>query len=559
METKKKEEAQKPHASNRELCASELKNLSHGQPPVLWKNFARRIRAESQYAAMRYEYKCLGFAFRSSEPFTYELERRCFETAVLCRERVNGRPWLSYWQQAEEGTRLNFNALRRSGASAIHFQYVREMVRALEEFSGKGVLPVLCTDEPELWGACEATAEALRADPLFKGAEALRVSYLYAAVPAPLGGFEAGKVGVLRIAYRKTCVLIVARNWINPVHRSRQKKDLDALSRLAEAHKKRFDRVYAFLVCPKAEWPKVQADKAVVADKIYPHIQPRQAMLHPAYPSGESWSPEQRAEFANWIMRMFKREMEARLKEERLYKRNSQEPSSLEQPSQHRSLNQDAPYIPMYQKGYFNERGEEKGHCQTAYEAYKWEASQRSVCDRPPPALSLEEAAERLAAELRQHALPAPLLGVRLNVTTKAVGYAKIFRSYRYLVFDVPCSSSAWVPLDPVALGDSIDRVAEAWYGRPKTHREGILFHIMAAASMSAAAIKYYRRAKKYRASAKRAAEEIVAALQRLLRRWFKTALSADISGENCFKLAALLINAAARPLSNICLASGEA
>jgi len=116
-----------------------------------------------------------------------------------------------------------------------------------------------------------------------------------------------------------------------------------------------------------------------------------------------------------------------------------------------------------------------------------------------------------------------------------------------------------WVPLDPVVLRDSIREVAEAWYGKPKTRREGILFSMMAAASMSAETIKYYRRAKKYRASAKKAAEEMVAILQRLLRQWFRATSSTDISGENCFKLAALLINAAARPLSNICLASGEA
>jgi hypothetical protein len=540
--------------------APELKNLTHGQPAFYWKNFARRLGAESLYNAMRHELRLLGFAFRCSEPFSDELAKRCLDVAVACRQRINGRPWLNYWTLQERGESLNFGQLRRSGAYAIHFRYIAEMVQALEEFSGKGLLPVAGrVGVPE--AACSASMETLKLDPLFRGDEPVKLDYIYAPVPymSRLGGeVEAGKVGVLRISYKDTCILIAARNWINPVHRTRQTKDLNALKRLAEAHAKKFKKVFAFLICPKAERPLVEGTPAIlgfgkkttptVYPRDYPHVQPKHSgeeILCLAYPSGETWSREVKARFANWVLRILKPELVLEAK------RNEQKLQSIATSNKHTGLDRGAPNIPMYQKASFPERGLEKGELRGEVKQAERGAFDRSVYGKPPEPPPVAEAAERLKAELSSYAWPKPRAEAKLNVTTKAVnvgaGY-KILRSYRYMVFnfflyDVEIGTLAWVPVDPVRIGDAVSSVVSRWYGSLKTHRENVLCGLAVAASMAAAAIEYYRRAHKYNGSAKNLANQLLSVVQQLLREWVRITYHADLPREHVLQLIISLIN----------------
>jgi len=536
--------------------AAELKNAAHGQPAFYWKNFARRLGAESLYNAMRHELRLLGFAFRCSEPFSGELAKQCLDVAVACRQRINGRPWLNYWDLQERGESLNFKQLRRSGACAIHFRYISEMVQSLEEFSCKGLLPVLGrVGVPGV--ECESM-EALKLDPLFRGDEPVKLDYLYAPVPyvSRLGGeVQAEKVGVLRISYRDTCILIAARNWINPVHRTRQIKDLSALKRLAEAHAKKFRRVFAFLICPKAERPLVQGPPATlhsgkkttpaVYERDYPHVQPKLSggeILRLAYPSGEAWSREVRAKFANWVLRILKPELVLEAKRKL---------QSTAASNKHTSLDKGAPDIPMYKKASFPERGLGKGDLRVGVKQAEGGAFGRSVYEKPPEPPPVAEVAERLKAELSSYAWPKPRAVAKLNVTAKAVDAGsgcKVLMSYKYMAFnfffhDVEIGTLAWVPLDPVRLGDSVRRVVSRWYGSPKTHREGVLCSLAVAASMAAAAIEYCRRARKHSGSAKNLANQLLSVVQQLLREWARITYHADLPGEHVLQLIISLIN----------------
>jgi hypothetical protein len=125
-------------------------------------------------------------------------------------------------------------------------------------------------------------------------------------------------------------------------------------------------------------------------------------------------------------------------------------------------------------------------------------------------------------------------------------GY-KILRSYRYMVFnfflyDVEIGTLAWVPVDPVRLGDAVCSVVSRWYGRLKTHREDVLCGLAVAASMAAAAIEYYRRARKYNGSAKNLANQLLSVVQQLLREWARITYRADLPGEHVLQLIISLI-----------------
>lgn len=232
---------------------------------ALWKNLARRRGLLEEYEARPFEVKYFGVHFRLVEQPTDEDRLLLYNMAAAIRERINGRPFINILEFLEKNGRLpNLGIFRRSGAVLINGHLAAQVIRGLMRLAEEGVIPPIKFGErrPDPY-------DAERWRRIIGGEGCIKIDLLWTKVPE--GSYPGAKIvfsgreriAVWRIACDDRCVLIIFRNWANPVHASRIMMDAAALASLAQRHSPYYPWTRALIISTKTELrsPVIEAFK----------------------------------------------------------------------------------------------------------------------------------------------------------------------------------------------------------------------------------------------------------------------------------------------------------
>lgn len=229
---------------------------------ILWKNLARRRSLLKEYEARQYSIKILGVHFRlMDEPDEGGL-RLLENMATAIRERINGRLFTDFWKQVElEGRRLDFRVFRRSGAIMINGHLAMQVIQGLIKLSEEDVIPPIAFEDvrPE-------HVESIRWRKML-GEDYIKVELIWIRIPEgsyPAGGriiMSSGRerTAAWRITCGGRCLLLIFRNWVNPIHRSRLMMDAAALAAAAKNHSKHYPYISAAIICTGNEGKTITA------------------------------------------------------------------------------------------------------------------------------------------------------------------------------------------------------------------------------------------------------------------------------------------------------------
>jgi len=233
---------------------------------ALWKNLARRRGLLDEYKVRPFELKYFGVRFRLREQPTDEDRLLLYNMAAAIRERINGRPFINAVEFLERYGRLpNIGIFRRSGAVLINGHLAAQVVRGLMRLAEEGVIPPIKFGDrhPDPY-------DADRWKRIIGGEGYVKIEVLWTRVPE--GSYPGARmvfsgrerVAVWRITCDDRCVLIIFRNWANPLHTSRLMMDAAALASLAQRHGSYYPWVRALIVSTRPE----SRDAAAVVEEF---------------------------------------------------------------------------------------------------------------------------------------------------------------------------------------------------------------------------------------------------------------------------------------------------